>query len=105
MDVFNGNLKAIKKFGLGVLYFGHKVLGQVFAYNAIAGSKKGEYVFNKMAFTVIQVFPVGKSLAQVNFFGCPEAGFGLFIEFPDVVMLDGEEYKTVFVFLQNGFFW
>lgn len=74
------------------------MLGQVFIHNTIAGGKESEHVFNEVSLTVIQVFPVGKVLAQVNFFGCPKAGFGLFIEFPDVVLLNGEEYKTVFVF-------
>jgi hypothetical protein len=80
------------------------VLSQVFIYNAVTGCKKRQHVFNKVPLPIVQVFPICKVLAEVNFFGCPETGFSLLIKFPNVVVLNGEEDETVFVLPQNWFF-
>ena len=90
MDVLHHNLETVEELRFGILYFGYKVFGQVFVYYTIGGSKKGQHVLNKVALVVSEVFPVFKVLAKVYFFGRPERGFGLLIEFPDIVVLNRE---------------
>src|SRR4051812_31055948 len=97
MNVLNRDLKAIKEFCLGVLNFRYKMLGQVFIHDAITGCKKCQHMGDKMTLTVIEVLPIRQVLTQINFFCSPETCFCLFIEFPDVMMLNREEYKAVFV--------
>jgi hypothetical protein len=58
----------------------------------------------KWPFPVVEAFPVGQVGREVNFFGGPEAGFGLLVHLPDVVVLDGEEHEAVLVLRQEGFF-
>ena len=104
MYVFNGNLESVEKFGFRILHFAHKMFGKVFIDNAIAGGKKGQYVGDKVPFTVIQVGSIAQIMAQINFFCCPEAGFGLLVKLPNIMVTDGENDESIFVFFQDGFF-
>ncbi len=56
-----------------------------------------------MALVVRQTFPILEIVRKVNFFRRPETGFSLFIELPDIVILDGEYDKPILVLRQEGF--
>jgi len=104
VNVLHHDLKPIEKLGLCVLYFVDEVECQVFVDDAVAGGKKSQYMFDEMALIVVElVVPVHEVCRQVYFFCCPKIGFRLFVKCPDVVVLDGEEYKTVGIFLQYRF--
>eukprot|EP00977_Amphora_coffeiformis_P000069 scaffold15_cov204-Amphora_coffeaeformis.AAC.14 len=90
VNVFHGNLKAVKAASFGRLNLRGKVLGQVFIDNAIRGREKGKDMGNKVAFVAREIFPVLQVRGKVNFFGRPETRFGLFD-------------KAVRVFFEEGF--
>jgi hypothetical protein len=79
------------------------MLGQIFVYDAIAGGKKSQNVCNEMTLAIVEPVPIALVLAQINLFGCPKTGFGLFVVLPNVGVGDREEHKSIFVLLQNGF--
>src|SRR5688572_31893664 len=74
---------------------------KILVNNAIAGSEEGQDMSNKMPFSVLHADPIFLILAQVYFFRGPETCFCLFIVFPDLMLTDREEHKTVFVFFEN----
>ena len=75
MNIFHGNLKAVEKFRLGILYLTYKVFGQVLIHNTITSSEKSQYMRDKMPFTVGQIIPIFHVLAQINFLSRPETSF------------------------------
>src|SRR5690349_12562503 len=103
MDVFDRYLKAIKELGLCVLHFRYEVLCEIFVYNPVAGGKEGQDVCDEMTFAIVQGGPVAQIVTQVYLFRCPETSLGLFIELPDVVLLDRKEHETIFVLPENRF--
>src|SRR5579859_3565579 len=103
MNVFDGNLEAVEKFGFCVLYLGNKMLGQVLVNNAVAGCKKSQHVRDEMPLPVVKVGPVFQIMAQVNLLCRPETGLCLLVVLPDVVLAYGEKNETVFVLLEDGF--
>ena len=98
MDIFNGDLETIKEFCFGVLYFGHKVFSQILINDTIACREEGQNVRDEVTLTIIEIFPITKILAQVNFLRRPKARFGLLVKLPDVVLAYRKQYKTVYVF-------
>src|SRR5687768_172033 len=104
MDVFDGDLKSIKKLRLCILDLCNKMLCKVFVYDPIACCKESQDVGDKMALAVVETLPVAKILAQIDLLCCPETGFSLLVEFPHVMMTDRKQYKTILVFSQNRFF-
>jgi hypothetical protein len=51
-----------------------------------------------MTLVIVQlVFPIVQIGSQVNFFSCPEAGFGFFVKIPNIAVLNWEQYEPVFV--------
>src|SRR5260221_6908582 len=97
MDVFNGDLKAVKKLCLRVLHLRNKMLGKVFVDNSITRSKKCQNMSDEMSFAIVKIGPILQVVAQIDFFGCPETRLCLLVVFPDVVLADREEDETVFV--------
>jgi hypothetical protein len=68
----------------------------------VAGGEEGEHVLDEEALVVVQlVVPVHQVGAHVDLLGGPEAGLVLFVELPDVVVLDGEEHEAVLVLHQQ----
>jgi hypothetical protein len=55
---------------------------------------------NKMALAVTQGFPVFEVTTEVNFFCGPKGSFMAFVLLPDYGIIDGENDKTVFVFVK-----
>mmetsp|Transcript_14920 Transcript_14920/g.37590 ORF Transcript_14920/g.37590 Transcript_14920/m.37590 type:complete len:291 (+) Transcript_14920:634-1506(+) len=103
VDVFDGNLKAIKASGLGRLELRHEILGQILVDDSVGSRKKGENVANEMALVIGQLDPVGIVRAEINLFGGPKGGFGLFVHFPEFVVLDGENDESVGVLAKEWF--
>src|SRR6267154_118144 len=102
MDVFNSYLKAVEKFCLCVLHFRYKMLGKVFIHNTIASSEKSQNMSDEVTLAIVKVGPILQIMTQINFFSRPEAGFGLFVVFPDVMLANRKKNETVFVFFENG---
>ncbi len=84
VNVFNGNLETVKASGLGGLELRHEILSQVLVDNSVRGGKEGQNVANEMAFVVGKLDPVGHIGTEINLFGGPERGFGLFVHFPQL---------------------
>jgi hypothetical protein len=62
--------------------FTHHILCKVFIHNTIAGSEKGQYMFDEMTLIVIEfVVPINQIRFEINFLCGPEIGFTLFIKF------------------------
>ena len=61
-------------------------------------------MFDKMALVIVEfVFPVDEVWGKVDFFCSPKARLCFFVEAPDVVVLDREQYETAFIFFKNRF--
>ena len=58
---------------------------------------------DKVAFVVGEVVPVSGVGLEVNLLGSPKRGFGFLVHAPDVVVLEGKENKTVWIFLDERF--
>lgn len=101
MNVFHHHLEAVKAAGFRDLDFCHKALRQIFKHNAVGGSEKGQDVFDEVLFTFGEFLPVFYILRQVNFVNCPEAGHLIFVHFPHVFVLDGQDDKAVGIFFKK----
>jgi hypothetical protein len=56
-------------------------------------------VFDEVLFVGRELrLPIDGVLAHVDFFGRPKARFGLFVNAPNVVVLNGKENETIAVF-------
>ena len=95
MNVLHHDLKAVVEFCFRILHFIDEVLCKVLIHNAIRGSKECQDVLDEVFFVITELgLPVHQILVQINFFSRPEAGFGLFVHLPNVIVLDWEEHKT-----------
>lgn len=103
VDVLHRNLKAVEAARLGDLHFRAKLLSKVFEDNTVRGREEGEDVLDKVFFVGGEFLPVFEVLVEVYFVGSPEGGEVLFVHFVDGVVLDGEEYKALWVFSEDGF--
>jgi hypothetical protein len=99
VDVLNCNLEAIETSCFGDRDFSGEVAAQIFIDDSIRGSKECKDVRDEVRFSVGQSDPVREVCSKVNLFCCPEGSFGLLVHPPDVVMVDGEEYEAVWIFL------
>src|SRR5690349_14712114 len=100
MDIFHHNLEPVEASCFRKLNLTHEVHRQVFVYYSIAGREEGQDMGNKMALTIIQGGPVLQVAAKIYLFGCPEAGFVLFVHLPNLWIVDGKDYKTILVLSQ-----
>src|SRR5690606_33130269 len=99
--ILHHDLEPVKATGFRYLHFAHEVHCQVLVHDTVAGGKKSQHVRNKMAFAIVEAGPVFQIAAQVYFFRCPEAGLVPFVYFPYFRIVDGQQYKTVFVLFQQ----
>lgn len=60
-------------------------------------------MFDEMSFVVTELLPVLCVLGQIDFLWCPEACHLVFIHFPDVVVSDRQDHKSVRVLFEKGF--
>ena len=99
MDVFHGNLEAIKTLGLGELNLSGKVLAQIFINNAITHGKEGKDAANKMVFLWYASLEVLMVISKVDFFSHPEACLCLLVFLKKKFMsaMAGEEDMAVCV--------
>ncbi len=102
VDVLDGDLETVKAAGLGNLDFTHEIEHEVLVYDAVAGGKKRQHVFDKVALVIGEfVVPVGLVLHEVNLFGSPERCLGFFVPFPHFRVLDRQQNEAVGVLRQN----
>jgi hypothetical protein len=97
VDVFDCNLEAIEASGFGCCDFGGKIAAQVLINDAISGSKEHEDIGDEVAFSFGQLVPICEVFRELNFFSHPERSFGFLVQLPNVGMVDGEEYNTMWV--------
>jgi len=95
-------LEAVETTGFGHLDLSHEPLGKIFEDDAIGGSKEGQYILNEVLLTLVELFPVVDILSEVNFIYGPEAGHLIFVHFPNVVVLDGQDDEPVGVLFKQG---
>ena len=71
--------------------------------DAIGGSEECKDMIDEVVLGVGQPGPVRKVCQKADLFCHPEISFGFIVHPPDVSMVDGEEYKAVWMFLQKRF--
>lgn len=54
-------------------------------------------MLDEVLFVVIESFPILDILGKIDLFGCPESSDLIFVHLPDIVVLDWEEHKSVWV--------
>lgn len=98
MNALHGKLEAVEGPGFWVLDFNKEPLSQVFDDNTITCSKECKNVFDEMFLIFIEfAFPVTQILLQIKFFSCPEACHMLLVHLPDIIMLDREHDKSLWI--------
>ena len=70
MDIFNGNLEAVKSTGFWDLDFLHEADAEVFEDDAIGSGEEGENVGDEVLFTVVEGFPMSHVTAKIDFLSC-----------------------------------
>lgn len=55
-----------------------------------------------MLLIIRKLLPIFQILSKINFFGGPEASHLLFVHLPDIVVLDGKNDKSVWIFFEKG---
>lgn len=86
VDVLHHDLEAVEASSLGDLDLAAEALDQVLVDNAIRGGKEGQDVRDEVLLVIVQaVVPVVQILGQINLFGGPEGGLGLFVHLPDLI--------------------
>ena len=79
MDVFHGDLEAVKASGLRDLNIRAELLSEIFHDDTITGCKESEYVFDKMFLVGVEFLPVSEILDKIDFLSSPERGKMLFV--------------------------
>ena len=57
-------------------------------------------MFNILLLVGVELLPVLDVLSQVDLFGGPETGHLVFVKFPDIIVADWKNHKTVWVLLK-----
>ena len=102
MDVLHCHLEPIEAPGLWDLNFSHESLSQIFQNNSVRSGKESENVLDEMLLTLGKFTPVFEILTEINFLGCPEASHLVLVHFPNVVVMDGQDHKSVGVLIEDG---
>jgi len=103
VDVLHGDLETVEGAGLGDLDLVGELHGQILVDNAVRCGEEREHHLDEMLFLVIEILPVGEIGGEVDFLGGPEGSLLLFVLFPDLGVLDGEDDKSVGVLDENLF--
>ena len=105
MNIFHHHLKSIKTPSFRYLNFWHETLSQIFHNYAIRSSKKCKNHLDEILFILREFGPILDILPQINFFSRPEAGLMLFVHAPYIIVLDGENDKSIRVFLEQRLYY
>lgn len=103
VDVFHGDLEAVKASSLGDLDFWAELLCKVFHDYSITGGEEGEYVFDEMFLIGVEFFPISEVLNKIDFFSGPEGGKMFFVHVVDWGVMDWEEDEPLLVLFEDGF--
>ena len=82
MNILHSNLETVKAPRLCGLDLNDEVAPEVFIDDTIRRSEESKDVRNKVAFIVGEGVPVIQVAGEVDFFGGPEGGLGLFVHLP-----------------------
>jgi hypothetical protein len=100
VNILHHHLEPVEVAGFRYLHLITKAFSNVFRHYPIRSCKKGKNVFDKMLLVTGQLGPVFCVLIKVDFVHRPEGGHVMFIHFPNVFVLDGEQNKPVWVGLK-----
>ena len=103
MDILHSNLEAIEAMGFQRLNFHTEVLKEILVNDAVAGGEESQEGGDEIMFIVSEELPINQILSKIDFLSDPETGHGLFVEFPEFMILDGVENKPVGFRSQEGF--
>ena len=101
MDVFHGDLEAVKASGLRDLNFSAELLSEIFHDDTITGCKESEYIFDEMFLVGVEFLPVSEILDKIDFLSSPERGKMFFVHVIDWGIMDGEENKAMVVLFED----
>ena len=59
-------------------------------------------MLNEMLIIIRKLLPIFQILSKINLFCGPEASHLLFVHLPDIIVLDGKNDKSVWIFFQKG---
>jgi hypothetical protein len=103
VNVFHHHLETIEASGFRDLNFCAESLGQILIDNTIRGSKEGENVLNEVLFAISESFPVFSVLSKIDFFSGPEGSHLILVHFPDVIIFDWKDNKSIGVIFEEWF--
>lgn len=58
-------------------------------------------MLDKVLLVIVELLPILYILSEVDFFGCPEGSFLVFIHLPNIVVLDWEENESIGVLFKK----
>ena len=106
VDVLHHHLERVEGSCFRDLDLWSKFLSQIFNHDAITminrilpGCEESEHSFDEFLLILIQLGPVGEVIGQTHLLGCPEGSHMLLIHFPQILVVDGENYKAIWIFL------
>lgn len=103
MDVFHGNLEAIKAPGFRDLNFWAELLCEIFHNNSITGGKECQDILNEMLLVGVEFLPVSEVLNKIDFISSPERSQMFFVHVIDWRVVNGEENKSLVVIFKDWF--
>ena len=102
MNVLHHHLEAVEGAGFGNLNLRRESLGQILKHDSIGGGKEGKNMLQEVLLIRLKGRPVLFVLSKVDFVDCPKAGHLVFVHLPYIVVLDGQDNKSVGVLFQKG---
>src|SRR5210317_485936 len=103
MDHFIMALIRVERARFAYLHLICKIVIDILKNNSIGPSKECQDVLYEFLFIVIQGLPIIHVLREIYFFRSPIAHLSLFIKFPEMWILQGEDCKSVEGGCQEGF--
>ena len=97
------HLHTVEERRLRHLNLRHKPLGQILHDNSIGAGEETENTLDKVLFARRKSDPVLHILGEVELLRAPEDGHVVFVHFPEVRMLYGEDDEAVGVRSEKGF--
>jgi len=100
VDVFHHHLETVECSCFRNLNFSHESLSKVFENNAVTGSEKGQDILNEVLLVFTEFLPVLHVSLEVDLINGPEAGHLVLVHLPNIMVLDGQNHKTVWILIQ-----
>lgn len=101
VNVFHHHLESVETAGFWHLNFSTESSSKILQNDSVGGSEECQHMFDEMFFVFGELLPVLNVLGKIDFLGSPKSGNLVFIHFPDVVIFDWKNDKSIRIFFQK----